>query len=380
MRGSVHRRGTTWSAMWDEPRLADGKRRQRKKGGFLTKKEAQTYLTTVLASLERQTYVRPEKLTLAGFLTERWLPSLNVRPSTQRAYESHVRNYLVPRLGHVPLQRLSRTDVRALFADLPRTGIRKPLSAATLHRVHATLRVALNAALDDDLIVRNPAIGLKLPTARKPQIQVWSADELREFLASCMDDRLYPIVHIAAMTGARRGEVLGLRWADVDLNAGRVSIRQQLSQHGKTLEFGAPKTRRGIRSVALDPKTASVLRQVKVRQAQERLAWGEAYTDLDMVFAREDGSPERPDHVSDHFDLLVARSGLPRIRFHDLRHTHATLMLTNGVSAKAVSERLGHSTIALTLDTYSHVLPALGEEAAVRAAQAVFGLVEDAPA
>lgn len=373
MKGHVYKRGTTWSAMWDEPRLTDGKRRQRNKGGFSTKKAAQAHLAQTLASMDRAVYVQPDRLTVRDYLTQRWLPSLTVRSSTKRAYESHVRIYLIPRLGHLPLQRLSRADLRALFAELARAGIRKPLAPATLRRVHATLRVALNAALEDDLIVRNPAVGLKLPTPAKPHIQVWSGEQLRTFLAFASTDRLHAVYHLAAMTGARRGETVGLRWSDVDLDGARLSIRQQIVQRGRELEFGAPKTRRGVRSVALDPRTVRVLRQVKTRQAEEQLALGAAYRDLDLVFARVDGCPERPDHVSDHFDVLVRKSGLPRIRFHDLRHTHATLMLSGGVPAKAVSERLGHSSIALTLDTYSHVLPALEEAAAVQAAQAVFG-------
>lgn len=373
MRGHVHKRGATWSAMWDEPRGADGKRRQRKKGGFATRKEAQAHLTQALASIDRHAYVQPERMTFGEYLTEVWLPGLTVRPSTRLAYESHVRIYLIPRLGHVPLQRLTRVDLRQMFAELATSGIRKPLSAATLRRVHATVRVALNAALSDDLILRNPAIGLKLEVPQKPQISVWSAEELRQFLTAVEGDPLYPVYHFIAMTGVRRGEAAGLRWTDVDLTAGRVAIRRQLSQRGRTLEEGEPKTRSGARSVALDPKTIGVLTTLKARQAQDRLAWGPAYESNDLVFARENGSSVGPDHISDHFDLLVRKTGLKRIRLHDLRHTHATLMLSQGVPAKAVSERLGHSSIALTLDTYSHVLPALAEEAAVRAADAVFG-------
>lgn len=373
MRGHVHKRGNTWAVMWDEPRGADGRRRQRKKGGFATRKEAQAHLTQMLAAIKKQAYVQPVRTTFGDYLIGQWLPSLTVRPSTKRAYESHVKIYLIPRLGDVPLQRLSRGDLKAMFADLSQRGIRKPLSAATLRRVHATVRVALNTALSEDLILRNPAVGLKLEVTRKPDIVVWTAAELRTFLDAVAQDALYPVYLFVSMTGVRRGEAVGLRWADVDLDAGRVSIRRQITQRGRLLEEGAPKTRSGFRSIALDPRTVQVLRRVRARQAENRLAWGSAYEDHDLVFARENGAPERPDHVSDHFDLLVQKTGLKRIRFHDLRHTHATLMLSNGVPAKVVSERLGHSSIALTLDTYSHVLPALGEEAALRAAETVFG-------
>jgi integrase len=359
--------------MWDEPRGADGKRRQRKKGGFATRKEAQAHLTQVLASLDKNAYIQPERMTVGEYLNDVWLPTLTVRPSTRRAYESHVRIYFVPRVGHIPLQRLSRADLRSMFADLARAGVRRPLSAATLRRVHATIRVALNAALIDDLILRNPAVGLRLEVPAKPQINVWSAEELRQFLTGIEGDPLHPVYFFIAMTGVRRGEAAGLKWSDVDLTSGRVAIRRQISQRGRILEEGEPKTRSGSRSVAIDPRTRAVLGKLRARQAKDKLAWGAAYVDNDLVFARENGSSVGPDHISDHFDLLVQKNGLRRIRLHDLRHTHATLMLSAGVPAKAVSERLGHSSIALTLDTYSHVLPALGEEAALRTAEAVFG-------
>src|SRR4051794_23941208 len=142
--------------MWDEPRTGDGKRRQRKKGGFATKKEAQAHLNGVLASLGNQTYVQPAKLTFGDYLCKQWLPGLHVRESTQRSYASHVDTYLVPRLGYIPLQSLTRANLRTMFADLSSQGARKPLSPATIRRVHATVRVALNAALADDLILRNP--------------------------------------------------------------------------------------------------------------------------------------------------------------------------------------------------------------------------------
>lgn len=379
MRGHVHKRGQTWSVMWDEPRGADGRRRQRKKGGFGTRKEAQAYLTQVLAAIDRHAYVQPERMTFGEFLTDRWLPSLTVRPSTRCAYASHAHIYLIPRLGHVSLQKLNRADIRAMFGELAIGGVRGPLSAATIRRIHATLRVALNAALADDLIVRNPAIGVKLEVPRRPEISVWSAGELRTFLELNQEDGLYAVFLFMSLTGVRRGEAAGLRWADVDLVAGRAAIRRQISQRGRVLEEGPTKTRSGTRSVALEQRTIQSLKSLRATQAQHRLAWGAAYQNHDLVFAREDGTCVRPDYISDHFDRLVAKSGLKRIRLHDLRHTHATLMLSAGVPAKAVSERLGHASIALTLDTYSHVLPALGEDAAIRAASAVFPSATDPP-
>jgi integrase len=374
MRGHPYKRGSTWSVMYDEPSGAEGKRRQRNKGGFKTKKEAQAYLTQALASLERHSYVQPAKSTVGQYLTENWLPGLQVRESTKRAYASHVNVYFVPRIGSIALQELDKADVRKLFADLAaHGGSRKVLSAATIRRIFATLRVAINTALADDLIVRSPLLGLKLAIPRKPEIQVWSAQEIRFFLDGIVDERLHPLYVFMAMTGVRRGEAAGLRWCDVDLDAQRASIRRQITQNGRILMDGAPKTRSGSRSISLDDHTVAVLRRHRVRQASERLAWGPAYADKDLVFAREDGLPVRPEYIGTLFNRLQKEVGMRHIRLHDLRHSHATLMLTQGISAKVVSERLGHSTISLTLDTYSHVLPSMGEEAAQQAADAVFG-------
>jgi integrase len=374
MSGNVHKRGTTWSAMWDEPRGPDGRRQQRKKGGFKTKKEAQAYLTQMLASLATRSYVQPDKMTVAQYLTEQWLPSLQVRESTHRAYASHVNVYFIPRIGHIPLQRLSKVDVRKLFADLVSSGgDRKILSASTIRRIHATLRVALNAALADDLIVRNPLLGLKLAVPRKPELQVWNAEQIRFFLDGIKDEPLHALYFFMATTGVRRGEAAGLRWCDVDLDGGCTAIRRQILQNGKILMDGQPKTRSGSRSISLDDHTVAVLRRHRAQQASERLAWGPAYQDTDLVFAREDGLPLRPEYIGTRFNRLQKRVGMKHIRLHDLRHSHATLMLTQGIPAKVVSERLGHASISITLDTYSHVLPGMGEAAAQQSADAVFG-------
>lgn len=187
------------------------------------------------------------------------------------------------------------------------------------------------------------------------------------------DEPLHALYLFMATTGVRRGEAAGLRWCDVDLDAGRTAIRRQILQNGKILMDGQPKTRSGSRSLSLDDHTVEVLRRHRVRQASERLAWGPAYQDTDLVFPREDGLPLRPEYIGTLFNRLQKKVGMKHIRLHDLRHSHATLMLTQGIPAKVVSERLGHASISITLDTYSHVLPGMGEAAAQQSADAVFG-------
>ena len=204
----------------------------------------------------------------------------------------------------------------------------------------------------------------------------WTADELRTFLAHVADDRLAPLWTLLAMTGVRRGEALGLRWKDVDLDAGRISIRQTLIAVGYDVQVGQPKTKRGRRSVALDPGTVATLRSWRARRQKERMAWGQgALAGDDLVFTRENGEHLHPDRVSKLFDGHVRRIMLPRIRLHDLRHTHASLALAAGVNPKVVSDRLGHATVSMTLDVYSHVIPALQEDAAAIVADLVAGAV-----
>ena len=178
---------------------------------------------------------------------------------------------------------------------------------------------------------------------------------------------------LAASTGMRRGEVLGLRWVDVDLELARVAVRQTRVLAGRQVVTSEPKTSRGRRSIALDPRTVAALRSWRAAQLEERLAWGAAWTDSGLVFTREDGTPMHPEWLSDAFDWRIRTTGLPRIRFHDLRHTHASLGLAAGVPVKVMSERLGHSTSSFTADAYQHVTPALEGHAASTVARLVFG-------
>jgi integrase len=235
------------------------------------------------------------------------------------------------------------------------------------------LRRALKDAVRSNLVTRNVAELVDPPRVPRKQIKTWSAREVRTFLDHVKDDRLYAAYVLAATTGMRRAEVLGLRWQDVDLEIGRVSVSQTLVVvNGYEVQFSEPKTARGRRMVALDEQTLAAIREQRERQMFERALWAEAYEDEDLVFAREDGTPIHPDSFSDAFWRNVAAAKLPRIRFHDLRHTHATLALAAGVHPKVVSERLGHASVAFTLDTYSHAIPAMQETAASLVASLVF--------
>jgi integrase len=371
VRGTVIRRGSTYSVVLDLGKGPDGKRIRKWHSGYSTKKAAEQAQGELVAKLGQGGYTEPSKRLTGAFLREDWLPGLRaqVRPSTWAEHRSKVEVHLVPAIGHVPLQRLTPGHLNTLYADLLERG----LSARTVLHVHATIRRALADATRWGLVPRNVALLASPPRPARTELQVWTAANLRSFLAHVEDDRLYALWLLAASTGMRRGELLGLQWPDVDIGRARVAVRRSLVTVGHQVVVSEPKTVKGRRSVALDPATVAAIKAWRKHQTAERLAWGPAWTDAGLVFTREDGRALHPREVTRAFTRHVLAAGLPIIRLHDLRHTHATLALAAGVHPKIVQERLGHANIAITLDTYSHAVPALEERAARTVAALVFG-------
>ena len=368
-RGFLRKRGTTWTAYY-YVHVADT-RRQRSKGGFRTKAEGQAFLNTQLAALQTGELVDPSRLTLGAYLLERWLPmvQLRIRHATYDSYLRLVTNHVLPTLGHVPLQELRADHLDRLYASLLIDGgHRLPgrgLSPKTVRNVHGTLCTALRDAERKRFVTRNVALAADPPRVRlhgSREMHTWTAEELRTFLEAMQGHRLYAAYLLAAMTGMRRGEVLGLRWQDVDLNQRWLAVRQTLTAVNYVISFGPPKTTRGRRLIALDPGTAAALAAHRRRQLVEQSSVGLSAAEL--VFVREDGDPIHPDYFSQTFDRTVKRLKLPRIRLHDLRHTHATLGLAAGIQPKVMSDRLGHATVAFTQDIYVHAIPQLQESAA----------------
>ena len=372
--GSVRQRGTTWTVMFDEPR-ADGRRRQRSKGGFRTREDAERYLREQLVSLDAGTYMAPHRLTVAVYLAEHWLPAMQargLRPSTLARYESHVRCAITPVLGGLPLQALMPTHLNKLYGDLRATG-RAP---KTIRNIHGVLSKALADAERWGLLGRNAARLADVPAVARPKLQVWSPEQTRAFLAGVASDRLFAAWLLAATTGMRRGELLGLRWVDVDLKVGAVHVAQARVRAGSQVVAGEPKTARGRRTIALDPATAAALRQHRKRQAEERLLGGPGYADCGLVFTMPNGSPIHPNRFSLWFRKRARATTLPAIRLHDMRHSYATAGLAAGVPPKVISERLGHATVAFTLDTYTSALPAMDKSAADVVAGLILGTDE----
>lgn len=351
-RGSVTRRSDGWCIRLDvgvDPET--GKRRQVSRQGFRTKREAQAALNDLL--LERELVRRPDVSVFGptvGEYLEQWLARarISVRESTWAAYRNAV-GHLVDGLGGGSLRLLSPLEIERFEQQLLSSG----RSAKTVANVHAVLHRALSDAVRDGLVDRNVASLVSPPRAERPEMNTWTVAELKEFLGSVDGHRLHAAFVVLATTGMRRGEVLGLQRADIDLARAEVSVRRTVGVVDGRIEIGSPKSASSRRLVALDTTTTEVLTDHLEHRAGS--AW---------VFPGEGDGPLNPASFSTTFDRLVVRAGVPRIRMHDLRHTYATIALGAGVHPAVVSERLGHSSIAITIDLYSHAVPGLQREAA----------------
>ena len=301
-----------------------------------------------------------------------------LRDSTYLDYELRIAQYIVPALGGIALQDLDGPRLDRFYADLLDHGGRgrRRLAPKTVRNVHVIVRKSLADATRKRLVNRNVALDADPPRVPGPgerEMATWTPGELQSFLKDIARHRLAAAYVVAASTGMRRGEVLGLRWADVDLVAMTVSVRQTIINVGYKVMISEPKTARGRRTISLDAATVAILRHHRGRQEEERQVARDGYVDNDLVFARVDGKPIHPDYFSQTFDRRVARLGLRRIRPHDLRHTYATLALRAGVDPKTVSARLGHATVAFTLDVYTKAVPQLDRDAAQKIAGLIFG-------
>jgi len=355
-------------------------RRRETKAGFSTQKECQTAMNKLLVAVEQHNYAAPTKASVRDYLTKEWLPAVKstIRPTTYNSYVQHVECHIVPHIGTVKLQKLSGSQVNALYAKLAETGRKDgktSLSPMTIHHVHACLHKACKDAVRWGHISRNPLDAADPPRKKgdgTKEMRTWTKEQVKAFLEAMKDERLSPLWHTIAMTGMRRGEAIGLRWSDVDLEGGRLAVRRALIPSGRDVIVSEPKTVKGRRVIAIDPGTVEVLKAQAARQLDEQKEWDEAWIETGLVFTLENGAALDPESVSRYWRQAVKKSLLPPIRLHDLRHTHATLALQAGIHPKVVSERLGHATISITLDTYSHAIPAMQEEAAALIAGLVF--------
>ncbi len=376
-RGSVFKRNNSYGFRADlGPDPATGRRRQLSKQGYRTKKQAEEALNEAISAHTQGNTVSTSRLTLGAYLDD-WLEGqrFGLKETTWESYRVAIARANL-RLGSLRLQGVKPNDLQTLYRVLGSDGGRRgrPLSAKTIRNTHIVLRKALADAERLELIVRNPAVLARPPAASAVERTTWSGDDLREFFDVVADDRLYGLWVLLATTGMRRGEALGLRWNDVDLDGGVLTINQTLTTADSRLIFDSPKTKRSRRSIYLDPTTVEALRRHRRRQREERLALGDGWlNERDLVFVEEMGVHLHPDKVTRRFRSLARDAKLVPIRLHDLRHTYATIALKAGIHPKIVSDRLGHATTGITLDLYSHVTPGLGREAADTVASKIFG-------
>ena len=367
-RGSVYKRHGGWAYKIDTGFNPEtDKRRQATKQGFRTKKEAENALAEAQKTVIDGTVVANSSMTLTAYLDE-WLAGQRsrLRPTSHHSYMLASKR-LHKHLGRYRIQSLTPLQIEKFYADLLDHGRKDGtgLAPKSVKNTHVVLRKALSDAERLGLVHRNAAAAARAPSMSRPEMTTWTSDQLKSFLQTVSTDRLGHAFTLLAATGMRRGEALGLRWRDIDFDASQIAIVQTLNAVKGKIIIGEPKTAGSRRTLFVGDSAMQTLRAQRKQQAEERLRAGPAWSaGSDLVFLTEFGEAEHPDHFSRRFKNLVTAADVPLIRLHDLRHTNATLSLKAGVHPKVVSERLGHASIAITLDLYSHVTPGISREAA----------------
>ena len=346
-----------------------GKRRTRYKTVAGTRREAERELRRLLRQVDTGDFVEPNKVTVTGLL-DRWIgqTKLQVAPKTLERYEQLIENNIKPVLGAKKLEQLRPFHIEGAWMTLLQEGRKDDkggLAPLTVKHCHRLLRQALAQAVRWQLIGRNPADAVQPPRVAKKELDVLDAEQTVTLLRAIRETRYYLPALIAVTTGLRRGETLALRWKSIDFNDGGLSVSQSLEQTKAGLRFKEPKNGK-FRKVAMPSLLIEGLRSHKAEQAESLLKLGVRQSNNTLVCCRFDGEPMNPEDLSRRFPDAVVKAGLPRITFHALRHSHATQLLSGGTHPKVAQERLGHGSISVTMDLYSHHVPGLQEEAAER--------------
>ena len=367
MKGSISQRSPgSWTIRYDAPSL-NGKRKQLTRTVRGTKAQAQRELTRLLHEIATGGFAEPERITVAEYL-DRWLQehASQVRPTTLETYERLTRCHLVPRLGHILLHQLHPLHIQSAYTAMLREGrIDRTggLSARAVVAIHRILRAALHQAVRWGMLQRNPADMVDPPRVTHEERPILDAGDIERLLQAADGSWLWLPILIAVTTGMRRGEILGLRWEDVDLAGAVLRVRQERQKVGGRLMFTPPKTPKSRREVTLPTLLVDELRREKGRQAEERLRLGPLWTDSGLVVTKEDGTPRSPDNLTHAFGKLVAKAGVRDVTFHDLRHSHSAHLMPH-VHLLVISQRLGHASSDITLRLYGHLLPGAQETAA----------------
>jgi len=367
--GSVKKDGNTWYYVLELGKV-NGKRKQKKKRGFKTKKEAQIALVQAEHELFNSGRILEPSLMLYKDYLKSWLDDkkIQIKESTFYTYSWLIDRYIVPHLGDIEISKIKPIDIQKFLNELINNNL---ISRENVQKTHSLINNSLKKAMKWDLIKQNPATLVDRPKSFKNELKVWSIEEVKLFLEVSKSSRYYIAFLLAITTGMRQGEILGLRWKDIDFLNNTLSVRQTLNHKGTKITPGA-KTKSGIRNISLPIETINALKTHKILIESEQVNSGILYQDNNLVVCTNIGTPCIPRNLMRTFYNHIEYANVTRIRFHDIRHTHATILLKQGINPKVVAERLGHSNIRITLDTYSHVLPTMQSETANKINELLF--------
>ena len=362
MRGSIRQKSKySWQIQIYTGIGLDGKPRRHFETVRGRKGDAQRQLTELLSSLDKGVYTPPGRLTVAEHLNN-WLDGYvktNCSPRTFDGYQSIIERHLIPILGHIQLKHLNPQAIQSYYGKAC-----EKLSDRTVHHQHRVLSQSLKYAVRQGYLGRNPAELVDPPSPKGKSMQTLTQSEVMGLLISTQDSYYYPVIYTAVSTGLRQAELLGLRWRDIDMgDKPSISVNRVLYKRRGLCEFREPKTNHSRRYVSMTPKLAVYLREYKTDRESLNLHLGRLLNLDDLVFASVEGKPIDPGVLSHNFARIVKRAGLENIRFHDLRHTFASLMLLRGAKPKVISEALGHASVAFTMDTYSHIIEGMQSDA-----------------
>lgn len=354
LKGYVRKRGSKWSYTVDIGRdPVTNKRKQKTKSGFATEKEAQKALNEIIYELNKGIWIAPQKILMKDFALD-WFKSYShrLRDTTADQYEVKINKWIIPFLGGLKVQ-----DLKPIHAQKFSSYLLENMSEPSAHKTYAVVKLILKHAVNLEIINKNPFNNVSLIKVPKPKIVTWTFDELEHFLeiAKKHDSFYYRLFATAAYTGLRKGELLALSKEHIDFENKSITVTNSIAETKKGVQLGELKTPSSYRKVAIDDFLISILKEQIAKNNEMKLKLGNIYKDYNIVFCHEDGQYYRPTSINRIFKRFIERSGVPNIRFHDLRHTHATLLLELGVNPKVVADRLGHSSVKITLDTYSHV-------------------------
>lgn len=368
MKGHITERSPgKWAIVIDVPDPETGKRRRKWHTFHGTKRQAETECARLVAEVNGGNYVEPAKTTVRDYFI-RWLKheKANVSPKTHQRYEELLLKNIAPVIGAITLNKLTAARIDGAWGHLLENGRRDGkggLSPRTVHHCRRVMLTAMDQAVKWDLLKRNPVALTRPPKVEKQQMEAFDAPQTAIMLDDFRENRVFIPALLAALCGLRRGEILALRWRDIDMAGATIAVRQSAEQVGTVVRYKETKSGKS-RVVALSSSVIEELKRHRLAQAEEQLKIGIRPDDASFVVAQIDGSPLKPVSLTHEWTRLLAKTSLPRIRFHDLRHSHATQLLAAGVHPKIASERLGHSTIGITLDLYSHVMPGMQANAA----------------